>query len=101
MVSEYSWPADGERLVARARDAWVATVAALPVGTRVTGEVIFRQPFGVFFRDGVPDAVGLAEIVTMPRDVVLPPGGRARIAGEVIWHNEGNYQVKVRFLASP
>ncbi|MEV6431618.1 hypothetical protein [Nocardia sp. NPDC051463] len=71
-MSEYSWPEDGRQLGELARQAWPATVQALPVGTRVTGVVIFRQPFGVFIRiDGIPDAVGLAEVTAMPRDMAL------------------------------
>ncbi|MFD5409308.1 S1 domain-containing protein [Streptomyces nojiriensis] len=66
-MSEYSWPDDGAEVGTRARAAWAATCEALPVGTPVTGEVIGRRPFGVFLRiDGVPDAVGLAEITAMP-----------------------------------
>lgn len=95
-MSEYSWPVVDEGWGEAVREAWPATVAALPVGARITGEVVGRQPFGVFLRfDGVPDAMGLAEIPTMPRDAVLPQVG-TRFAGEVIWHAERNYQVKVR-----
>lgn len=75
---------------------WEATVAALPVGTPISGHVIGRQPFGVFIRiDDVPDAVGLAEITAMPHDVELPLIG-TRIVGAVISHAEHNHQVRVR-----
>lgn len=95
-MSEYSWPVVDEGWGEAVREAWPATVAALPVGARITGEVVGRQPFGVFLRfDGVPDAMGLAEIPTMPMDAVLPQVG-ARFAGEVIWHAERELQVKVR-----
>lgn len=97
-MSEYSSPGNGQQFAEQARQAWPATMQALPVGTRVTGVVVFRQPFGVFIRiDGVPDALGLAEVTTMPRDTDLPANG-ARIVGEVIWHAEHNYQVKIRLL---
>jgi ribosomal protein S1 len=60
-VDEYSWPADGTRLAERAAERWADTVAALPEGAAVTGQVIGRQPFGVFVAiDSVPDAEGLA-----------------------------------------
>ncbi|PSL51511.1 hypothetical protein B0I31_12041 [Saccharothrix carnea] len=71
-------------------------MAALPVGAPIAGEVIGRQPFGVFIRiDGAPDAVGLAEVTTMPREGELPPMG-ARITGTVVSHAEHNHQVRVR-----
>jgi ribosomal protein S1 len=95
-MSEYSWPADGLAAGARAREAWDATCQALPVGTPVTGEVSGRQPFGVFLTiDGVPDATGLAEITTMPREAVLPQVG-ARVRGKVLWHAGHNHQVKIK-----
>ncbi|MGP4090001.1 hypothetical protein [Streptomyces sp. KR55] len=60
------------------------------------GEVIGRQPFGVFIRvDGVRDVVELAEITAMPHEVDLPVL-RARIICEVIGHAEHNHQVRVR-----
>ncbi|GAA1294076.1 hypothetical protein GCM10009634_48000 [Saccharothrix xinjiangensis] len=69
---------------------------ALPVGAPIDGEVIGRQPFGVVIRiDGAPDAVGLAEVTSMPCDRELPPMG-ARIAGRVVSHAEHNHQVIVR-----
>ncbi|MYW15956.1 hypothetical protein GT039_10195 [Streptomyces sp. SID2955] len=55
-----------------------------------------RQRFGVFIRiDGVPYAIGLAEITAMPLGVGLPALG-AFVSGEVIWHAAHNHQVKVR-----
>lgn len=76
--------------------SWAATVAALPVGSRITGEVIGRQPFGVFLRiEGVPDAVALAEITAMPLGMSLPALG-AFVRGQVLWHTDHNHQVKVR-----
>lgn len=100
-MSEYSWPVAGGGWGEVVREAWPATVAALPIGATVTGEVVGRQPFGVFLRfDEVPDAVGLAEILSMPRDAVLPQVGE-RFACEVIWHAEHNHQVKVRLTGQP
>lgn len=65
------------------------------MGTQVTGEVIGRQPFGVFLRiDSAPDAVGLAEITAMPHSSELPQIG-AQVSGEVLWHAEHNHQVKI------
>lgn len=75
--------------------SWAATVAALPVGTHITGEVIGRQPFGVFIRiDGVPNAVAPAEITAMPLGMELP-ALEVSIEGEVFWHAH-NHQVRVR-----
>jgi ribosomal protein S1 len=80
----------------RARNAWLATIEALPIGTHVTGEVTSRHPFGVFLRiDGTPDAVGLAEITAMPHSAVLPTLG-TQVTGEVIWHAVHNFQVKIK-----
>ncbi|MFI0808396.1 hypothetical protein [Streptomyces echinatus] len=74
---------------------WAATVAALPVGTPVAGEVIGRQPFGVLLRmDGVPNAIAPAEITSMPQGMDLPALG-ALVRGEVFWHAD-NHQVRVR-----
>lgn len=95
-MNDYSWPEDGQRLAERSHVAWSATVKTLPVGAPITGEVIGRQPFGIFVCiDGAPDAVGLAEITAMPRHVVLPPMG-SRVAGMVTSHAEHNHQVRVR-----
>ncbi|MCX5129306.1 hypothetical protein [Streptomyces sp. NBC_00347] len=94
-MSEYSWP-DYPQIAARAQTAWDRTVVELPVGTPVAGEVIGRQPFGVFIRlDGHPDAIGLAEVTAMPRCGTLPLVGE-QVAGEVIWHVEHHHQVKIR-----
>jgi hypothetical protein len=95
-MDEYALPSGPEVPTADVvRESWAATVAALPVGTRITGEVIGRQPFGVFIRiDGVPDAVALAEITAMPRRTDLPALG-AFVRGEVFWHAH-NHQVRVR-----
>ncbi|MBX7555181.1 hypothetical protein [Streptomyces sp. NPDC004232] len=52
----------------------------------VSERVIGRQPFGVFLLlEGVPNAIGLAEIIAMPRHMELPALG-ATVAGDVIWH---------------
>ncbi|MER6154273.1 hypothetical protein ABT147_01880 [Streptomyces sp. NPDC001868] len=68
---------------------------SLPVGTPVAGEVIGRQPFGVFLSvDGHPDAVGLARVDRMPRRLELPTVGQL-VTGEVIWHAEHNHQVGI------
>lgn len=73
--------------------SWAATVASLPVGTRITGEVIGRQPFGVFIRiDGAPDAIALAEITAMPQVMDFPARGTF-VSGGVFWHAR-NHQVR-------
>ncbi|MFI8532806.1 hypothetical protein ACIGMX_21510 [Streptomyces aquilus] len=95
-MDEYAWPTGpdlptGDTVL----QSWAATVAALPVGTRITGEVIGRQPFGVFIRiEGVPNAVALAEIASMPLGTKRPALG-ASVEGEVFWHAH-NHQVRVR-----
>ncbi|MEU8975224.1 hypothetical protein AB0D11_39350 [Streptomyces monashensis] len=96
-MPEFSWP---DRSQVPAPDAvdrsWPATVYALPVGSHVSGRVIGRQPFGVFLLlDGVPNAIGLAEITAMPHHMELPALG-ATVAGEVIWHADHDCQVKIR-----
>ncbi|MFJ6908285.1 hypothetical protein ACWERF_29455 [Streptomyces griseoluteus] len=95
-MDEYAWPTGPDLPAADVvLGSWAATVAALPVGTLITGEVIGRQPFGVFIRiDGVPAAVALAEITAMPPGMELPAIG-ASVEGEVIWHAH-NHQVRVR-----
>ncbi|WP_217698376.1 hypothetical protein [Streptacidiphilus griseoplanus] len=95
-VPEYSWPADpypdGEKHIR----SWPETIAMLPLGAQVTGDVIARLPFGVFIRiDSMPDALGLAEITTAPCRTVLPTVG-TRVAAMVIWHAEQNHQVKLK-----
>ncbi|MFJ8197469.1 hypothetical protein [Streptomyces sp. NPDC096152] len=96
-MDEYAWPTDPEASAAdTVQESWAATVAALPAGARITGEVIGRRPFGVFIRiDGVPNAIALAEITAMPHGMDLPALG-AFVSGEVLWHADHNYQVKVR-----
>ncbi|MGW1544030.1 hypothetical protein ACWCPM_27950 [Streptomyces sp. NPDC002309] len=96
-MDAYAWPASSEVAAAEAvRASWVATVAAPPVGSRITGAVIGRQPFGVFICiDGVPDAIALAEITCMPLGMELPALGTF-VCGEVYWHNDRNHQVRVR-----
>jgi hypothetical protein len=52
--------------------------------------------FGVFLLlDGVPNAVGLAEITAMPHHMELPALGTT-VPGEVIWHTDHNRQIKIR-----
>ncbi|MFF9211705.1 MULTISPECIES: hypothetical protein [unclassified Streptomyces] len=96
-MDEYAWPTGPEAPAAdEVRRSWAATMAALPVGSRIAGEVIGRQPFGVFLRvEGVPGALGLAEITAMPQGMDLPVLG-AFVSGEVLWHAGYNHQVKVR-----
>jgi hypothetical protein len=96
-MDEYAWPTALEVPAADlVRESWEATVAALPVEVRITGEVIGRQPFGVFMRiDGVPNAIALAEITAMPHGMDLPALGTL-VSGEVLWHAAHNHQVKVR-----
>lgn len=100
-MTGYSWPDRDTFDPDRLRAAWPATIKALPGGARISGEVIARQRFGVFIRiDGAPDALGLAEITAMPRDVALPDIGTT-VTGEVIGHAEHNHQVKLRLLVAP
>lgn len=96
MMDEYAWPTGPDLPAADVVPGrWAATVAALPVGTHITGEVIGRQPFGVFIRiGGVPAAVALAEITAMPQGMELPAIG-ASVEGAVFWHAH-NHQVRVR-----
>lgn len=95
-MDEYSWPTVADVPAELLPERWAATVAALPLGAFITGEVIGRRPFGVFIRvDGVPGALAPAEITAMPQGTDLPALG-ARIVGEVIWHTEHRHQVKVR-----
>jgi hypothetical protein len=94
-VAEYSWPADGERRAKVAFERWPETVEALPIGSVAEGKVIGRQPFGVFVEIcGLPGAIGLAEITSMPRGATLPPVG-ANVRGTVIDHAAHNHQVKL------
>ncbi|GAA2290664.1 hypothetical protein GCM10010234_34550 [Streptomyces hawaiiensis] len=96
-MDEYGWVERPEVPAAEVvRAGWGATVAVLPVGSKFAGEVIGRQPFGVFIRmDGVPDAIALAEITRMPLGMELPALG-ALVSGEVYWHDDRNHQVRVR-----
>ena len=81
-------------------EAWTGTLAALPLGASIAGQVVGRQPFGVFIRvDGVLNTVAPAEIIAMPEGLGLPVLG-VRIRGEVIGHAEHNHQVKVRLHES-
>ncbi|WP_199185719.1 hypothetical protein [Streptomyces carminius] len=96
-MSEFSWPSGPEVPTAEeVRRSWEATVSALPVGAHISGQVIGRRPFGVFVRlDGLPSAVALAEITSMPRGMELPVVG-ATVAGKVVWHTPHNCQVRIR-----
>ncbi|MDI6105938.1 RNA-binding protein [Actinoplanes sp. NEAU-A12] len=97
-MAEYSWPPDSDRRGERAADRWEETVAALPDGVAVTGQVIGRQPFGVFVEiDGVSDVMGLAEVTTMPPGAVLPAVGTI-VQGAVIDHTAHNHQVRLLLL---
>jgi hypothetical protein len=96
-MSEYSWPEGSyvprEEAVAA---VWARTVEVVPLGTWISGEVIGRQPFGVFTTiDGVPGAIGLAEITGTPFGSTLPELG-ARVEGEVMGHAEHNHQVRLK-----
>ncbi|MEU5532292.1 hypothetical protein [Streptomyces sp. NPDC020362] len=95
-MDEYAWPTGRKAPAADAvLESWPATVATLPVGSRITGEVIGRQPFGIFIHiDGVPNAIALAEITSMPQGMDLPALGTF-VSGEVFWHAH-NRQVRVR-----
>lgn len=96
-MSEFSWPDRSQVPTPEAINrSWPSTVAALPLGSHVSGRVVARQPFGVFLLiDGVSNALGLAEITAMPHHMELPAMG-ATVAGEVIWHADRNRQVKIR-----
>ncbi|MCF3182266.1 S1 RNA-binding domain-containing protein [Streptomyces polychromogenes] len=94
-MREYSWPGENGGHVPDTASAWAETVRVLPIGTRVAGEVVARQPFGVFLSiDGHPNALGLARIDRMPRCKELPAVGW-RVTGEVVWHAGHNHQVGV------
>ncbi|MER6616876.1 hypothetical protein [Streptomyces xantholiticus] len=93
-MTEGAWPDDPSP--EKVRRAWSATVAALPLGTRITGRVVGRRPFGVFIRiDGAPHAVGLADIGSMPPGASLPERG-AQASGQVVWHTDHNHEVRIR-----
>ncbi|MET7567524.1 hypothetical protein ABZT04_03325 [Streptomyces sp. NPDC005492] len=96
-MPEFSWPDRSQVPVSEdIVRSWPATVSALPLGSHVSGRVVGRQPFGVFLLlNGVPNAVGLAEITAMPHHMELPELGTI-VAGEVIWHADHNHQVKIR-----
>jgi ribosomal protein S1 len=100
-MSEFSWP-DKRRFQAHSvEEAWPQTVEALPVGTRIAGEVIGRQPFGVFLSvGGHPAALGLAEVTAMPSCgcLELPCLGE-QVTGTVIWRADHNHQVKIQLDA--
>ncbi len=82
-------------LAARAEEAWLDTLAELPMGTRVTAAVIGRQPFGAFLSfEGFPRALGLAKVSRMPRGRELPHVG-STVEGRVYWHDPSNHQVNV------
>ncbi|MDH6214921.1 hypothetical protein [Streptomyces pseudovenezuelae] len=95
-MDEYNWPTRPDVPGQSPEEVWTATRAVLPPGAAVAGEVIGRQPFGVFIRvDGVPNAVALAEIDAMPDGMGLPVLG-TQVRGEVIDHVEYNHQLRVR-----
>ncbi|MFF1812356.1 hypothetical protein ACFVXW_25095 [Streptomyces sp. NPDC058251] len=100
-MDEYTWPTRRPNVPAQSpQEVWTATLAALPLGASVSGEVIGRQPFGVFIRvDGVLSAMALAEIIALPDGMGLPVLG-TRVRGEVIGHAEHNHQVRVRLHES-
>ncbi|MEV7521357.1 S1 RNA-binding domain-containing protein [Streptomyces sp. NPDC091371] len=94
-MNAYSWPGEDGRPVPDTAAAWPETVRKLPVGTRITGEVIGRQRFGVFLAvDDCPGAMGLARVSEMPRCMELPMPGQ-RVTGQVAWHSDREYQVGV------
>ncbi len=96
IMTGWVWPgSSGDPTPENVQDEWAATVAALPIGTPVTGRVIGRQPFGVFVLiEGFPDAVALAEVLGTPVGTVPPPVGRV-ISGRVIGHAGHNCQVRI------
>jgi ribosomal protein S1 len=94
-VDHYDW-SWYDRHADRARRAWPETAAALPVGTKVTGRVIARMPFGIFVEiDGHPDALGLMETPNFPRGAELPTIG-ATVDGVVVDHVAHNWQLRLR-----
>lgn len=93
-MTQDGWPNDPSP--EQIRREWSATVSALPVGTRITGQVVACRAFGVFIRiDDVPNALGLADIGSMPPGACLPGLG-AQVSGEVVWHTDHNYEVRIR-----
>ncbi|WP_405914912.1 hypothetical protein [Streptomyces sp. NBC_00728] len=96
-MDEYTMPTRRPNVPGQSpEETWAATVAALPLGAAIAGEVIGRQPFGVFIRvDGVPGAVALAGILAIPEVMGLPVLG-AYVRGEVIAYTEHNHQVRVQ-----
>jgi hypothetical protein len=68
VMDEFAWLTDPEPPAADVvRAGWGATVAALPLGSRITGQVVGRLPFGVFVRiEGVPDARARSPSRTAP-----------------------------------
>ena len=97
-VTEYSWPDWGSYRAREdlAANAWKETIRNLPLASSIAGEVIGRQPFGVFIHiDHHPEAIGLAEITAMPRCAALPRVGE-RVSGTVLWHADHNHQVKIQ-----
>ncbi|WP_329376089.1 S1 RNA-binding domain-containing protein [Streptomyces sp. NBC_01351] len=94
-MSEHPSPGENGRRRPDAAAAWAETIRVLPVGARITGEVVARRPFGVFLSiDGCPAAVGLAKVPRMPTCMELPAVGE-RVTGEVVWHDDGHRQVAV------
>ena len=97
-MTEYSWPDWGSYRAREdlAANAWNEIIRNLPLGSKIAGDVIGRQPFGVFIRiDHHPEAIGLAEITAMPRCAAFPRVGE-RVSGTVLWHADHNHQVKIR-----
>ncbi|MFC1435230.1 hypothetical protein ACEZDB_31770 [Streptacidiphilus sp. N1-3] len=43
----------------------------------------------------MPDAIGLAEIISMPREAALPQPGE-QVRGEVLGHGDHNCQVRIK-----
>lgn len=101
VVDDYYWPDRAGFEPERIREAWSAITHALPVGSFITGKVIALMPFGAFVQiDGLPAAVGLAEITSLADGAVLPAIGQI-VNAEVVWHTEHNHQVKLRLVAAP
>ncbi|MEV4949272.1 hypothetical protein [Streptomyces sp. NPDC053755] len=95
-MDDYAWPTGPNGPAPQVlRRGWAATVEALPVGSRVTGEVDGRRRFGAFLSlDGFPEAVASAEITAMPPEMELPAPG-ARVEGEAVPHAGHDRQVRV------
>jgi hypothetical protein len=90
-----------EEQAGRAWHAWQETVTALPVGTRVSGQVVERMPHGVHVAiDGHADAIGLVHLAAFGDLAEFPEPGSQMIA-IVIGHFEETRQLWLQPSATP